>query len=263
MAGCVPATDTQPGIFRWDEMDFIADRIAEIKSRCRWCVIVSHGGEEFSALPLPYTRDRYIQFLEMGADVVVGHHPHVPENYELFDNGKAIFYSLGNFIFDTDYQRAHLYTDTGILLKLIFNENEISFDAVAVKIDRTTEHIEISETPDIFTNIPAEEYKLLAPLSARSHIAEDMRIMQYLKPQKFANCSDKTWDDYYDFTVSSYYSKNAHMDYDVMLPLAQEAEKGLWKASKLENIKNYILRQLELPYPIQYRYTHNRLEVKK
>ena len=31
----------------------------------------------------------------MGADVVVGHHPHVPENYEVFDNGKMIFYLIG------------------------------------------------------------------------------------------------------------------------------------------------------------------------
>ena len=123
-----PATATEPGIFRWDDLDLIAKRIAEIKSRCRWCVIVSHGGEEFTSLPSPYTRDRYLKFLELGADVVVAHHPHVPENYELFDNGKAIFYSLGNFIFDTDYQRVHLYTDVGVLLKLIFTEEAIDFE---------------------------------------------------------------------------------------------------------------------------------------
>ena len=116
MAECIPATATEPGIFRWDDMALIQKRIDEIKSRCRWCIVVSHGGEEFTSLPSPYTRDRYLKFLEMGADVVVGHHPHVPENYELFDNGKAIFYSLGNFIFDTNYQRVHLYTDLGVLL---------------------------------------------------------------------------------------------------------------------------------------------------
>ena len=263
MAGCVPATDTEPGIFRWDEMDYIADRIKEIKSRCRWCVVVSHGGEEFAALPLPYTRNRYLKYLEMGADVVVGHHPHVPENYELLDNGKAIFYSLGNFIFDTDYQRAHMYTDTGVLLKLSFTENKMTFDAIGVHIDRNTERLDAVELPEIFTNIPGDEYSLLAPLSAKALIAEDMRVMRYLEPKKFVNCSDSVWDDYYDHTVSSYCTPNAHMDYDVILPLAQEAEKGLWITSKLDNIKNYILRQFELPYPITYRYTHNRLEVNK
>lgn len=62
-AECIPATATEPGIFRWDDLDLIAKRIAEIKSRCRWCVIVSHGGEEFTSLPSPYTRDRYLKFL--------------------------------------------------------------------------------------------------------------------------------------------------------------------------------------------------------
>ena len=91
MAECIPATATEPGIFRWDDLDYIARRIAEIKEKCRWCIIVSHGGEEFTSLPSPYTRERYLKFLELGADVVVGGHPHVTENYELFDNGKAIF----------------------------------------------------------------------------------------------------------------------------------------------------------------------------
>ena len=260
MAGCVPATDTEPGIFRWDEMDYIADRITEIKSRCRWCVVVSHGGEEFSSLPFPYTRNRYLKFLEMGADVVVGHHPHVPENYELLDNGKAIFYSLGNFIFDTDYQRAHLYTDTGILLKLIFTEEKFDFDAIAIQIDRSTERIDTTALPVIFRNITADEYELLAPLSAKAFIAEDMRVMRYLEPQNFQNCTDEVWDDYYDHTVSSFCSENAHMDYDKILPWAQEAETGKWQESKLEEIKTYILQQFKQPYPIDYRYRHNRLE---
>ena len=260
MAGCVPATDTAPGIFRWDEMDHIAKRIAEIKSRCKWCVVVSHGGEEFSTLPFPYTRNRYLKYLEMGADVVVGHHPHVPENYELFDDGKAIFYSLGNFIFDTDYQRAHLYTDTGILLKLIFTEQKIDFDAIAIHIDRTTERIDSIEIPAIFSNISADEYELLAPLSAKAFIAEDMRVMRYLEPQNFLNCADEVWDDYYDHTVSSYCSENAHMDYDKILPLAQKAETGKWQESNLDEIKTYILQQFKQPYPINYIYKNNRLE---
>lgn len=263
MVGCVPATEAEPGTLRWDDMDLIAKRISEIKDRCRWCIVISHGGEEFSAMPLPYTRDRYQKFLDMGADVVVGHHPHVPENYELLDNGKAIFYSLGNFIFDTDYQRAHLYTDNGILLKLTFTEETMDFSAIGIQIERGNEHIDIAPLPEIFTDIPNADFELLTPLSAKALIAEDMRIMRYLEPAKFANCSDAVWDNYYDYHSSDYCSPNAHMDYDVMLPLAQKAECGLWKTSKLEKIKDYILRQLELPYPIKYKYTHNRQEVKK
>jgi len=244
MTGCVPATETEPGIFRWDEMERIASRIAEIKSKCRWCIVISHGGEEFSAMPLPYTRNRYLKYLEMGADAVVGHHPHVPENYELLDNGKIIFYSLGNFIFDTDYQRAHPYTDMGLLVKLTFTVDKLGFEAVGTLVDRRTQRISLAPLPDIFTNIPAAEYELLSPLSAKAFLLEDRRIMCYLEPNKYVDCEPEVWEAYYKQT-SSYYSKDAHMDYDVILPLSAAADSGKWQQSKLEAVKNYILHQFD------------------
>lgn len=243
-AECIPATATEPGIFRWDDLDLIAKRIAEIKSRCRWCVIVSHGGEEFTSLPSPYTRDRYLKFLELGADVVVAHHPHVPENYELFDNGKAIFYSLGNFIFDTDYQRVHLYTDVGVLLKLIFTEEAIDFEAIGIRIIRGDERIDIAPLPAIFTDIPAAEYELLAPLSAKAFVAEDRRKMIYLEPERFTDASEDVWNGYFFSTEPDGYFEGAHMDFHIIVPFSEKAEEGAWKKSTLEPVKEYILRQL-------------------
>ena len=243
-AECIPATATEPGIFRWDDLDLIAKRIAEIKSRCRWCVIVSHGGEEFTSLPSPYTRDRYLKFLELGADVVVAHHPYVPENYELFDNGKAIFYSLGNFIFDTDYQRVHLYTDVGVLLKLLFTEEAIDFEAIGIRIIRGDERIDIAPLPAIFTDIPAAEYELLAPLSAKAFVAEDRRKMIYLEPERFTDASEDVWNGYFFSTEPDGYFEGAHMDFHIIVPFSEKAEEGAWKKSTLESVKEYILRQL-------------------
>lgn len=245
MAECIPATDTQAGIFRWDDMDRIAARIAEIKAKCRWCVVVAHGGEEFTSLPSPYTRDRYIRYLELGADVVVGHHPHVPENYELFENGKAIFYSLGNFIFDTDYQRVHLYTDEAVLLKLVFTEEKMDFEAAGIRIIRGDERIDIAPLPDIFTDVPAEEYELLAPLSAKAFVAEDMRKMIYLEPDRFKDAPQEVWDGYFFSEEPDGYFKGAHMDFGVIVPFSKRAEAGDWKRSRLDKVKAYILRQLE------------------
>ena len=244
MAECIPATATEPGIFRWDDMDYIAKRIAEIKSKCRWCVLISHGGEEFTSLPSPYTRDRYLKFLELGADVVVASHPHVPENYELFDNGKAIFYSLGNFIFDTDYQRVHLYTDIGVLLKLKFTEESMDFEAMGVKIVRGEERIVETDLPDVFINIPAEEYELLAPLSAKAFVVEDMRKMIYLEPERFTNAPQEVWDGYFFSEEPDGYFEGAHMDFNIIVPFSKKADEELWKQSKLEKVKEYILKQL-------------------
>ena len=244
MAECIPATATDPGIFRWDDMGYIAKRIREVKSRCRWCIVVAHGGEEFTSLPSPYTRDRYLKFLELGADVVVGHHPHVPENYELFENGKAIFYSLGNFIFDTDYQRVHLYTDLGVLLKLTFTEEAMDFEAMGIQILRGEERIVKAPLPEVFTNIPAEEYDLLAPLSARAFVAEDMRKMIYLEPERFTDAPREVWDRYFFSQEPDGYFEGAHMDFGIIVPFSEKAEAGLWKNSRLEQVKQYILRQL-------------------
>lgn len=245
MAECIPATETEPGIFRWDDLDRIARRIREIKAKCRWCVVVSHGGEEFTSLPSPYTRERYLKFLELGADVVVGHHPHVPENYELFDNGKAIFYSLGNFIFDTNYQRVHLYTDLGVLLKLIFTEEKMDFEAMGIRIVRGEERIDASPLPDVFTNVPADEYELLAPLSAKAFVEEDKRKMIYLEPERFTDAPQTVWDGYFFSEEPDGYFRGAHMDFGVIVPFSQKANEGAWKNSRLEQVKEYILRQLE------------------
>ena len=241
---CIPATETDPGVFRWNDMDYIAERIREVKSKCRWCIVVSHGGEEFTSLPSPYTRDRYIKFLELGADVVVGHHPHVPENYELFPDGKAIFYSLGNFIFDTNYQRVHLYTDTGVLLKLIFTEEKMEFEAIGTQIVRGEERIDAGPLPDVFTNIDAEEYELLAPYSAKAFIAEERRKMIYLEPERFTDAPKEVWDGYFFSEEPDGFDRDYHMDFYIMVPYAETAEKGEWKKSKLEKVKEYIAKQL-------------------
>ena len=239
-----PASETEAGFFCWSDFDIIEERIKEIKARCRWCVIVAHGGEEFAAMPIPYTRERFLKYLDMGADVVVAHHPHVPENYETTKDGKMIFYSLGNFIFDTDYQRAHPFTDTGLLLKLTFTKEKLEFSAVGTKLDRKTQRLDLGELPDIFEDVNAEEYELLTPLAMKAFIVDDKRKMVFLEPERFTNADEDTWNKYIYSTEPGGYLKGSHMDLEYVAPLADKAESGEWKKSKLEKVKNYLLRQI-------------------
>ena len=132
---CRKASEDIPGCLSWSDMDTIRQQIELIKSDCRWCIVVAHGGEEFTALPSPYTRDRYHEYLKMGADIVISHHPHVPMNYETVGN-KVIFYSLGNFIFDTDYQRSQFNTELGLFIKIDFTEEAYDFKPYGIRIDR-------------------------------------------------------------------------------------------------------------------------------
>ncbi|MBR5896853.1 MAG: CapA family protein [Lachnospiraceae bacterium] len=240
--GCKPAGEDKAGCLNWSDYDLIQERINEVKKTCRWCIIVSHGGEEFTALPTPYTRDRYLKYLEMGADVIIGHHPHVPMNYETVGD-KLIFYSLGNFIFDTPYQRAQFNTQYGLLVKLYFTKESVSFDAFGIEIDRDKEHVIKGDLPDIFVDVQEDEYKLLAPLSAKMFVAATKRQQIFMKTMS-PNSTEEEWAEHFANPKRSGRVPGEGLDFFIILPLAAEAEKGEWKKSRLEGVKDYILKQM-------------------
>lgn len=242
MSECIPADKNNPGVFRWDDMKLIEKRIKEIKKNNSWCIMVVHGGEEFADLPNPYTRDRYIEYLKMGADIIVGHHPHVVENYELFDN-KAIFYSLGNFIFDTDYQRAHPYTDKGILLAIDLDDDSFDFDALAIRIDRNKERLYKSDIPDIFTDIQEKDYRLLSPLSSKMFLEEEKKRMIFLEPEKFKNASKEDFMIYFYSKDVEGYDKGSHMDLRLVVENAAKADNKDYLLSDKKDVIRYILRE--------------------
>ena len=193
---CRKADVDKPGCYSWSDLDEIQKSINEIKKTCRWCIVVAHAGEEFTPLPSPYTRERYHKYLEMGADIVVAHHPHVPMNYETVGD-KIIFYSLGNFIFDTDYQRSQFNTDIGLLIKLNFTETEFTYEPMGLEIVRGPEHIVKADLPDIFVDVDETEFNLLSPLSAKMHIAATRRQMTYLNPDRFKNATEEEWHEHF------------------------------------------------------------------
>ena len=240
--GCKPAGPEKAGCLNWSDYELIGQRINEVKKKARWCVIVSHGGEEFTALPSPYTRDRYLKYLEMGADVIVGHHPHVPMNYETVGE-KAIFYSLGNFIFDTPYQRSQYNTQYGLLMRLSFTEKDFSFEPFGIEIERGPEHVIKAEIPVIFENVQEEEYRLLAPLSAKMFVAATKRQQIYMKNMR-EDSTDEEWAEHFANPKRSGRVPGEGLDFFIICPLAMEAEKGDWKNSRLEKVKSYILEQM-------------------
>ncbi len=240
---CRKADENKAGCYSWSDLDAIQNTINEIKSKCRWCVVVAHAGEEFTPLPSPYTRERYHKYLEMGADIVVAHHPHVPMNYETVGD-KIIFYSLGNFIFDTDYQRSQFNTEYGILVKLNFTENEFSYEPMGLKIIRGDEHVVKHELPPIFQDIQEDDFNLLSPLSVKMHIEATKRQMTYLKPEEFKNATEEKWKEHFSEEMRTGRVPGETLDFFILCPLAEKAEKGEWKKSRLEDVKKYILDQM-------------------
>lgn len=64
----------------------------------RLVIVIHHGGNEHQPLPSPHNRARYQDVIDMGADALIGMHPHCPQGWEIYQ-GKPIVYSTGNFMF--------------------------------------------------------------------------------------------------------------------------------------------------------------------
>lgn len=77
----------------------VIDTIQEVKDRGAQVIIVSfHWGTEKSNIPDDIQKTLAHLAVDQGADLVVGHHPHVLQGIEKYQ-GKNIVYSLGNFCF--------------------------------------------------------------------------------------------------------------------------------------------------------------------
>ena len=240
---CRKAGEDTPGCYSWSDLDAIKESIKEIKKTCRWCIVVAHAGEEFTALPSPYTRKRYLDYLEMGADIVVAHHPHVPMNYETVGE-KTIFYSLGNFIFDTPYQRSKFNTESGLFVKLNFSKESYSFETFGIEIDRENECVVKGEIPSIFTDVNEEEYEKLIPLASKMFIENTKRQLRFLKPEQFENASDEDFYNNFYEPLRSGRVPGETLDFQIIYPLSLKADEGTWKESKLEGVKDFILKQM-------------------
>lgn len=72
-------------------------------------VVNVHWGIEDITYPEPEKRNLAYEIIDAGADLIIGHHPHIIQPVEIY-KGKYIFYSLGNFYFPNIH-----YQDKGIL----------------------------------------------------------------------------------------------------------------------------------------------------
>ncbi len=102
--GNVPAVVTEP---HPQDLRAILGTIEDARRQADWVIVSIHAHEG-----LPGNREAPAQFLvtfaraavDAGADIVVGHGPHVLRAIEVY-NGRPIFYSLGNFIFQNETVR--------------------------------------------------------------------------------------------------------------------------------------------------------------
>ena len=97
----------QPGLFTTYDDTRLVERIRESKEECDFLAVYVHWGIEREEYPEEYQNVIAKHCVEAGADVIIGAHPHVLQGIE-FIEGKPIFYSLGNYIFNNSIPKTTL-----------------------------------------------------------------------------------------------------------------------------------------------------------
>ncbi len=88
-----------PGIATTYDSQKIANQVAAAAKQADFVVVSFHWGVEYSPTATAAQRTLAHKVIDAGADLVLGHHPHVDQGLEIYKN-KLIAYSLGGFVFD-------------------------------------------------------------------------------------------------------------------------------------------------------------------
>jgi hypothetical protein len=128
------ATNKKPGIV-WAYKKYIKNDIEKIKNRnIDFIILYIHWGIEYEKIASELEQIDIARYsIDCGVDIVIGTHPHVPQNIDIY-KGKPIFYSLGNFIFNgfLDEKNAKI----GWILELELSKNKkIDWQIHYVNID--------------------------------------------------------------------------------------------------------------------------------
>jgi len=194
----------------------LEDEIIRLKKNVDKIVLIAHAGVEDIVIPIKEWRERYKRLCDLGVDVVVGHHPHVPQGYEQHD-GSLIFYSLGNFYFDTP--AFYETTDDSYSVILNFEKNkEINFDILYHK--KINGKTTVVESCDVNFSLTDLNHKL---------------------GKGYSNLNDETAIELYEKYYRNYYCLALDSNFSYLSLLKNVIKKIIRKDKKNEKDKALLL----------------------
>jgi hypothetical protein len=110
--------DTIPSIEYLQKLK-LAKRLSE------FVIVTIHWGSELLDWPNKSQRQSAKWLIDNGADLIIGHHPHVIQNPEIIE-GRPVFYSLGNHLFDQKYAESK----EGLLVECTIKNNKVSYSGI-------------------------------------------------------------------------------------------------------------------------------------
>lgn len=109
-----------PGIVNVDEST-LSQQITQAKAEDSVLIVTFHWGHEYQSTPSTRQVKLAHQAIDAGADLVIGAHPHWIQTHEVY-NGKPIYYSLGNFVFDQEWS---VETKRGLVVEFAYLKGEL------------------------------------------------------------------------------------------------------------------------------------------
>lgn len=164
--------------------------ILEAKKNADFVFVIVHGGHETYELPSPRMKQTYRFFVDAGADAVIGHHTHCYSGYEVY-KGAPIFYSLGNFLFDSKTTRPDSWY-SGFAVRLFLSKIERpSFEIipyeqnnliVGIRILNKQEKVRFTNELEKLNTIIQDDFLLEKKFNAFIHDELEKTYRSFLEP---------------------------------------------------------------------------------
>ncbi len=129
--------------------DFVRSDIEKVRPSADLVVVSFHWGAELMTTAKHYQVELGRKAIDWGADLVLGHHPHVLQELEVYE-GRLIAYSLGNFVFGSESNR----TNSSMILLLTFQGKRlVRVEAVPLDVN----NYRVQYRPRVLTGQAARE----------------------------------------------------------------------------------------------------------
>ena len=115
------ATDEQGGAADFGDTAAVKAAISQEIEAGYSPIVQLHTGREYFASPDEATLEGFQLAVDAGAKLVIGHHPHVAQGFDIID-GVPIVHSLGNFAFD----QSRLETQLSMMVQVEMDEDRVT-----------------------------------------------------------------------------------------------------------------------------------------
>ena len=141
------ATETDEGVFRCYDPTNMINQIKNIRQQSDYIIVIMHYGKEGYHELEKEQIESSKQYIEAGADVIVGHHAHTLQGIEIY-NDKPIIYNLGNFIFSEET------LDTAIFQIVLNEDGKMEYYIIpAIQHNEYTELLKGNDKQRVINNL--------------------------------------------------------------------------------------------------------------